>query len=139
MSWHHAQQVLISYAETGGGVAQYRMRVILLDGSMLQCVERVRHVANELFVEKYSFHWQRPDGSLQRRWDNAPHHPEIASFPHHVYDGDELNVLPHGAVDVFGVLELIEPSIPANYNRTHCQICAPRPAIIFLPYYLIKK
>ena len=88
------------------------MRVILLDGSLLQCVERVLQLSDGLFTEKYSFHWQRPDGSLIRRWDNAPHHPEIASFPHHVHEGDEQHVLAHEAVDMFGVLELMEKALP---------------------------
>lgn len=115
LSWHHARQVVVIYTETSDGVAQYRMRVILLDGSLLQCVERVRQLSDGLLTDKYSFHWQRPDGSLIRRWDNAPHHPEIVSFPHHVHEGDELHVLAHEAVDVFGVLELMEKALPGAY------------------------
>ncbi len=98
----------MDYAETGGGAAQYRLRVTLLDGSLLQCVERA-HVESEVFhIERYSFHWQRADGTFLRRWDNAPHHREIPSFPHHVHIGEECNVLTHEAVDVFKVLENIE-------------------------------
>lgn len=90
------------------------MRVALVDGSLLQCVERVRQLADGLSAEKYSFHWQRCDGSLIRRWDNAPHHPEISSFPHHVHEGDENHVLAHEAVDVFGVLERIDGLLAAQ-------------------------
>ncbi len=108
LSWQHSRQVVVLYAETSDGVAQYRMRVILLDGSLLQCVERVLQLSDGLFTEKYSFHWQRPDGSLICRWDNAPHHLEIASFPHHLHESDEQHVLAHEAVDIFGVLELME-------------------------------
>ncbi len=108
LTWPHARQLTLVYAETGNGVAQYRMRVELWDGSLLQCVERTRLLSDNLVSEKYSFHWQHADGHLIRRWDNAPHHPEIASFPHHVHEGDEVNVLAHEAVDVFGVLEKIE-------------------------------
>ena len=91
----------------GEGVAHYRLRTTLLDGSLLQCAERASLRLGQVHIDKYSFHWQRPDGSLIRRWDNAPHHPEISSFPHHLHVGDELHVLAHGAVDMFGVLELI--------------------------------
>ncbi len=107
LSWPYSRQVVVIYAETSNGMAQYRMRVILLDGSLLQCVERGLQLSDGLLTEKYSFHWQRSDGSLIRRWDNAPHHSEIASFPHHVHEGDEQHVLAHEAVDVFRVLELI--------------------------------
>lgn len=111
LSWRHSRQVVVAYAETGDGVAQYRMRVMLWDDSLLQCVERIRQLSDGLVTEKYSFHWQRADGSLIRRWDNAPHHPEIDTFPHHVHDGDENHVLAHEAVDVFAVLERIEKAL----------------------------
>lgn len=114
LSWRLSQQVVVVYAETGHRVAQYRIRVTLLDGSLLQCVERIRQLSDGLHTEKYSFHWQRTDGSLIRRWDNAPHHPEISSFPHHVHDHAEDHVLPHDAVDVFLVLECIEAALSIN-------------------------
>jgi len=27
---------------------------------------------------------------LITRWDNAPHHKEIATFPHHVHERDDI-------------------------------------------------
>lgn len=32
---------------------------------------------------KYSFHWQSLNGDLIIRWDNAPHFPDLITFPHH--------------------------------------------------------
>jgi len=32
---------------------------------------------------KYSFHWQSSNGDLIIRWDNAPHFPDLLTFPHH--------------------------------------------------------
>lgn len=108
LAWPLSRRVTVDYAETGDGVAQYRMRVTLLDGSQLQCVERVCLHPGGLRTEKYSFHWQRADDSLICRWDNAPHHPEISTFPHHVHKSDDVRVLPHKAMDISGVLERIE-------------------------------
>ncbi|HHT08978.1 MAG: DUF6516 family protein [Atribacterota bacterium] len=31
----------------------------------------------------YSYHWQNKDGKLRIRWDNAPHHKDMKTFPHH--------------------------------------------------------
>lgn len=48
----------------------------------------------------YAVHWEHRmvDGWIHR-WDNAPHHPEVATHPHHVHDGQESQVtdseLPH--------------------------------------------
>jgi hypothetical protein len=108
LAWSYSRQVVVDYAEAGNGVAQYRCRVTLLDGSLMQCVERARVKSDGLQIERYSFHWQRADGSLLCRWDNAPHHREISSFPHHVHISDEGHVLAHEPVDVFDVLENIE-------------------------------
>ena len=33
----------------------------------------------------YSYHYQRADGSLVFRYDNAPHHPEVFTFPNHIH------------------------------------------------------
>lgn len=32
---------------------------------------------------RYRFHCSRPDGTLVFRYDNSPHHPQLATFPHH--------------------------------------------------------
>lgn len=45
---------------------------------------------NGEFERYYSFHWQNTDGELIVRWDNAPHHKEIETFPHHKHIGDKI-------------------------------------------------
>jgi hypothetical protein len=52
-------------------------------------------------------HWQDASGELLKRWDNAAHHPEIKTSPHHVHDGAEENVLPHKPISAEAVLTLI--------------------------------
>jgi len=41
----------------------------------------------------YAYHWEqrRQQGRLYR-WDNAPHHPQINTFPAHFHDGDEATI-----------------------------------------------
>lgn len=39
-------------------------------------------------VETYSYHWQKANGSLIKRWDNVVHHKEIETFPHHLHLAD---------------------------------------------------
>ena len=38
----------------------------------------------------YAYHWERrrQTGEIYR-WDNAPHHPQIRTFPDHLHDSDE--------------------------------------------------
>jgi Family of unknown function (DUF6516) len=63
-----------------------RVKAEMRDGSLLY--------VRELFVRdqsKYSYHWQTQTGALLLRWDNAPHHPEIPTFPHHKHEGERVS------------------------------------------------
>lgn len=87
----------------------YRLRAKLADGSELQMFERFRlDDGGAVVVGKYSFHWQKADRTLLKRWDNAPHHSEIPSFPHHVHDGDEDHVKSGVPMSGQQILKLIE-------------------------------
>lgn len=92
-------------AQGDGGL--FRFRLTLRDGGLPEMFERFQIVEEEVQVTKYSFHWQSADGPLRKRWDNAAHHPEVSSHPHHVHDDTEANVLPHGPVSVEEVLAII--------------------------------
>jgi len=38
----------------------------------------------------YAYHWeQRRQRGRLYRWDNAPHHPHVSTFPAHLHNGDE--------------------------------------------------
>jgi Family of unknown function (DUF6516) len=63
--------------------------------------------AGEIVVTKYRHHWQNQEGALLKRWDNAPHYPQIAGFPHHLHDGAEDNVVGHPPVNALQVLRLV--------------------------------
>ncbi|MBK5191588.1 MAG: hypothetical protein JJE19_08905, partial [Methanosarcinales archaeon] len=41
----------------------------------------------------YSYHWEhRAQRGLVHRWDNAPDHPELQTFPKHFHNGSDKNV-----------------------------------------------
>jgi hypothetical protein len=63
-----------------------RAKAEMLDGSLL-------YVREFFFRDqsKYSYHWQSQIGALLLRWDNAPHHPEIPTFPHHKHEGEHVS------------------------------------------------
>ena len=94
--------------ETQGEIGLLRYRLVLRDGSLLEMFERFEITAGKHHVTKYSFHWQDAGGRLRKRWDNAAHHPQVPTHPHHVHDGAETKVLPHDPLDARAVLEIIE-------------------------------
>lgn len=93
--------------EEQGDRGLLRYRLTLKDNSLLEMFEFFIVTAAGVQVTKYRFHWQSADGQLQKRWNNAAHHPEIATYPHHVHDCTEENVLPHESMNAEKVLSTI--------------------------------
>jgi len=85
----------------------YRYRTFFRDGSMAEFSERLIEEKGILKTTKYRFHWQNKDGGLIKRWDNAAHHPEIETFPHHLHNGFEEMVTPHPGNTGLEILLLI--------------------------------
>ncbi|GET39137.1 toxin-antitoxin system TumE family protein [Microseira wollei] len=67
--------------EEQGNRGLLRYRLTLKDNSFLEMFEFFIVTAAGVQVTKYRFHWQSADGQLHKRWDNAAHHPEIATYP----------------------------------------------------------
>ncbi|MEW5766246.1 MAG: DUF6516 family protein [bacterium] len=57
-------------------------------GGNVELFEYVAELGGRMHLKKYSFHWQDAQGKLQRRWDNAPHHPNLPKAPHHIHSED---------------------------------------------------
>lgn len=63
------------------GLVDGRLR--FWDGSLLEFSETLS-VRNMLLVKtRYAYHYQNGKEQLIFRYDNAPHHPQISTFPHH--------------------------------------------------------
>jgi len=99
----------IQREEAQGDDGLLRMRLTLRDDGLLELFERFTIAGGSAQAIKYRFHWQDANGQLRKRWDNATHHPEIPTYPDHVHEGAETNVLPHRAVSAAEVLALIAP------------------------------
>jgi hypothetical protein len=55
-----------------------KVNAVLKDDSRLHIKEY-----NSFESYLYSYHWQDQDGALRIRWDNAPHHKDLRTFPDH--------------------------------------------------------
>lgn len=93
------------------------VRIKLVDGSYLDI--RVTGRGD------YSYHWEHrmTDGGIHR-WDNAPHHHQVSTHPHHLHDGAEATIveseLPTTSVedDVRHVLIAINRILVSNARST---------------------
>jgi hypothetical protein len=94
-----------------GQIGFMRYRLTLSNDDLLELTERIEARARAIVVTKYRHHWQDQTGRLIQRWDNAPHYPHMPSFPHHVHDGAEENVVEHRPVDALQILHLVMESM----------------------------
>ncbi|MBX3053822.1 MAG: hypothetical protein KF753_20250 [Caldilineaceae bacterium] len=67
---------------------KYRVKLVFVDNSEAEFYLYVIESGGRIVLKKYSFHWQGSDETLIRRWDNAPHHPNLPGDPHHVHQSD---------------------------------------------------
>ena len=85
--------------------AHLRARLVLVDGGQLEFSEYVQRSGGQIEVVTYSYHWADAENGLIRRWDNAPHYPDLSGFPHHVHHGATGEVTPGKPMNIFAVLD----------------------------------
>jgi hypothetical protein len=100
--------------DTTGSLGFIRYRLTLSNDSLLELTERVEVQAREIVVTKYRHHCLVRTGRLIKRWDIAPHHPEVPSFPHHLHDGAEAQVVAYPPVNALYILTLVIQSIESS-------------------------
>lgn len=59
----------------------------------------------------YAYHYQGNDGKLVFRYDNTPHHEDVATFPHHKHVSDRLKPEPTGEKTVIDIVSEITKTI----------------------------
>lgn len=64
-------------------------RVVMTGSLVLYVSEYFTIFEDEIKRDKYSYHLQKNDEFLIR-WDNAPHHRELPTFPFHMHRKDEV-------------------------------------------------
>ena len=75
-----------------------KIKVDLKNNTQLYLTEYSDNIARE-----YSYHWQTIDGKLIIRWDNAPHHKNTRTYPHHKHVGE--NVYESFELDCYSILK----------------------------------
>ncbi len=85
-----------------GSVEQFKAIAQLVDGSRLHL--------NEVWLDgqlhKYAYYWLMPADEVIQGWDNAPHHSEVNTYPHHVHIvGDVHSSQVRSLADVLDILE----------------------------------
>nr|MDO8077872.1 DUF6516 family protein [Candidatus Freyarchaeota archaeon] len=64
-------------------------RLSFTDGSKLEFAEYVVISGGKVNKVRYRYTWLLEDAVLTR-WDNAPHHPELETYPHHKHEAERV-------------------------------------------------
>ena len=107
--------VVVSYQilrrEIATSDGKLRVKVALTDGGSAELFEYVTESGERISLSKYSFHWQDAQGRLRRRWDNAPHYPNLPNAPHHVHSENDSVREVTDIPDLFFVVREIEKAL----------------------------
>lgn len=86
-----------------------RLRATLINGDFLELTEYFIRIGQSITTVDYRYQWMDADkAELRRRWDNTPHHPEIASFPHHSHLEGESKVVSSHLMSIIELLPVLE-------------------------------
>jgi Family of unknown function (DUF6516) len=89
-------------------IMELRIKLIFIDKSILEITEIFIFDLNK---RKYSFQWMEENYDLKIRWDNAPHHQYISTFPHHKHVLREDNIQESEEPTIEEILEFIKKEI----------------------------
>lgn len=78
-----------------------KIKVDLINDSVVFIKEYV-----DTIERNYSYHWQDLDGNLIIRWDNAPHHKNIVTYPHHYHKNGKI--FESYDIDYISIFKIIE-------------------------------
>ena len=84
-----------------------KCKVQLIDGSNL----RISEEWLEQQLIQYSYYWLDDENKLIIGWDNAPHHTQIATYPHHKHIQQQKEVHESFEHDLKTILEFIRQKI----------------------------
>jgi len=80
-----------------------RLVLYLKDGTNLRITEQWLGET----LERYSYYWLTSANELKVGWDNAPHHTQVVSFPHHKHIGKQSDVRPSQETSLEQVMPIV--------------------------------
>jgi Family of unknown function (DUF6516) len=78
------------YFGPGEETVYLKGQITIIDSSTLDISIFATEFAEKLTIDKYRLHYMNDAGQMVFRYDNSPHHPEIASFPYHKHTPSEI-------------------------------------------------
>ena len=84
-------------------------KLVFVDNTILDFMELVDEKESE-----YRFQYMGKNKNLICRWDSAPHHKEISTFPYHLHTKKEIKE--SKKMDFIDILDIIMEKVIGNLN-----------------------
>lgn len=91
-----------------------RIRLRFSDNSLLELSEAIQITGNTLQQISHRYHYQTSVGKTIFRYDDAPHHPEIKTYPHHKHVFDEVLECSHPDIEM--VINEVKEYLTKQYD-----------------------
>lgn len=88
---------------TESGITLYKA-ILSLKGNYTL---RIKEIRNDDNLIKYSYYWLNDNQKVIVGWDNAPHHINVDSYPHHKHVKKQKNIYSSGVKNLNDVLKII--------------------------------
>jgi hypothetical protein len=76
-----------------------RIRLRFSEGALLEISEAIVLVSGDLHWLSYRYHYQDSSETMIFRYDNAPHHPEVPTYPDHKHIGTRVVTSFHPSIE----------------------------------------
>ncbi len=90
-----------------------RLRADLINSDKLH----IREAWDEEVILRYAYYWLKQNDELRVGWDNAPHHPQVATHPHHKHVGTQENIQASEETKLEDVLRFIKERLAVDRQR----------------------
>ncbi len=103
LEWLIERQSIDTEYDEDADIGNIGGSIVFKDGSVF-------HFKEIILVEKrqYRFHYMDERNNLISRWDNAPHHKDLGTFPHHVHLPNAVKESkPVKLINVLDIIEII--------------------------------
>jgi hypothetical protein len=100
------------YLSPDGDSVYIKGTILFIDSTSLDIAVFALITAGRLWVDKYRFQYMDKRRKMVFRYDNAPHHQEVESHPHHKHA--PAKVAPANMPTLEGILEEIAAGIFAS-------------------------
>jgi len=78
------------YFGPGEETVYLKGHITIIDASILEIAIFAIQSDDAISIDKYRLHYMTDSGQMLFSYDNAPHHAEIDSHPHHKHSGDKI-------------------------------------------------